>query len=187
MQRTTDIHISNGRPSRGENQVTHKTRRGSLPIAKDPMVIDWTLYFRLLFRDVICDMSLDGLDDRVARYFDKSYVQHVDGKTLDYSGFVDHMRAQKSKLDADIAIRWQELHAYVTDEIDAARGLLNCVHVFSHHFVTFKMKGDGTTGQAEVVALFKLTREGKVFQCNELTKVMHGPADLGSIMDVTAA
>jgi len=47
--------------------------------------------------------------------------------------------------------------------------------------------GDGTTGQAEVVALFKLTREGKVFQCNELTKVMHGPADLGSIMDVTAA
>jgi hypothetical protein len=49
-----------------------------------------------VLRTIIEDMQVE--DQTYETYFSKDYIQHVDGKTLNYTEFVNHMKAQKTIL-----------------------------------------------------------------------------------------
>merc|ERR1712070_820008 len=135
-------------------------------------------YFMQIFQEVICDTSPAALD-AVPLYFDSSYTQLVDGKRLNYEGFLTHMRAQKSKITPDVRIDWHELHAAVTMEQGR-----EVVLIISHHSVKARMRSDDSAIEGSVVALMKMdAKSGKIFQCNENTHMRHASKearDLGS-------
>ena len=71
----------------------------------------WKDYFMTVMNDVVCASSVEQLEAKIPKYFDRDYVQHVDGKTIGYDEFVDHMKVVHGKIK-DVSVRWKELHAY---------------------------------------------------------------------------
>ena len=124
--------------------------------------------------DVVCASSVEQLEAKIPKYFDRDYVQHVDGKTIGYDDFVEHMKVVHGKIK-DVSVRWKELHAYAFAN-DGKRE----THIFSHHVVSYKDRASGAEGSAEVCGLFKCGTD-LIFECNEMTTVTHGSlADIGS-------
>ena len=124
--------------------------------------------------DVVCASSVEQLEAKIPKYFDRDYVQHVDGKTIGYDEFVEHMRVVHGKIK-DVSVRWKELHAYAFAN-DGKRE----THIFSHHVVSYKDRASGAEGSAEVCGLFKCGTD-LIFECNEMTTVTHGSLeDIGS-------
>jgi len=118
-----------------------------------------------MFRDVIEPDSFD--EQVVSRYFSPSYVQKVDGKTLDFAGFSDHLRAVKTAVT----------NTRVTFDVMMAEG--NKV-IDIHRVVADKRTGGKVT--VRVVALFEI-KDGKIVRCDEDTHLEDGAAadkDLGS-------
>jgi predicted SnoaL-like aldol condensation-catalyzing enzyme len=102
-----------------------------------------------------------------AQYFASNYIQHTDGKTLDYAGFVQHMQALKASTQS-IQISFEH--------IVADHNQVSTVHIV--HAV---MK-DGSTADFKVIAYFQL-QNGKFVYCDELTRLISGSkqdANLGS-------
>ena len=98
----------------------------------------------------------------------------VDGKTIGYDAFVEHMKVVHGKIK-DVSVRWKELHAYAFAN-DGKRE----THIFSHHVVSYKDRASGAEGSAEVCGLFKCGTD-LIFECNEMTTVTHGSlTDIGS-------
>ena len=128
-----------------------------------------------VMNDVVCASSVEQLEAKIPKYFDRDYVQHVDGKTIGYDEFVDHMKVVHGKIK-DVSVRWKELHAYAFAN-DGKRE----THIFSHHVVSYKDRASGAEGSAEVCGLFKCGTD-LIFECNEMTMVTRGAmgADLGS-------
>ena len=127
-----------------------------------------------VMNDVVCASSVEQLEAKIPKYFDRDYVQHVDGKTIGYDEFVEHMRVVHGKIQ-DVSVRWKELHAYAFAN-DGKRE----THIFSHHVVSYKDRASGAEGSAEVCGLFKCGTD-LIFECNEMTTVTHGSlADIGS-------
>ena len=123
---------------------------------------------------VVCASSVEQLEAKIPKYFDRDYVQHVDGKTIGYDEFVEHMKVLHGKIK-DVSVRWKELHAYAFAN-DGKRE----THIFSHHVVSYTDRKDGSPGAAEVCGLFKCGTD-LIFECNEMTTVTHGSlADIGS-------
>lgn len=117
------------------------------------------------FRNTVEAQTLD--DEQIARYFDASYIQHVDGTTIGYKQFVDHLYAQR-KTVSSMKITFLNL---------ACEGDI----VFSNHTVTI-LKKDGTTIKAKVLAQFTI-KDNKIIACDELTHIVGGTQqdkDLGS-------
>jgi len=116
-------------------------------------------------KDIVCSVEHD--EDAIARYFAPGYHQEVDGKELDYAGFIQHMALLK-KLTQRIELSLLAI---------AAEGNT----VFTHHQVTVEKK-DGARTMIEVLARFTLLN-GQIVQCQELTHLIsgdHGDRDLGS-------
>jgi ketosteroid isomerase-like protein len=118
-----------------------------------------------MFRDVI---EREGFDEQaVGRYFSSKYVQKVDGKTLDFAGFCDHLRAVKEAV----------MNVHVAFEEMIAEGN----KVMEIHRVDADKRAGGKIA-TKVIALFVI-EEGKVVLCEELTHLEEGAAmdkDLGS-------
>lgn len=102
-----------------------------------------------------------------AKYFSEDYIQYVDGKTLTFHGFVNHMNALKDVMSS-ITITFK--HMLVDDDKVAT------VHIVDG------MKRDGQAIKAQVNAVFQI-RDKKIVMCNELTHILEGEKsdqDLGS-------
>jgi predicted SnoaL-like aldol condensation-catalyzing enzyme len=106
-------------------------------------------------------------ESKIALFFAPDYQQRVDGKQLDYNGFVRHMKAIKSHTKRmSISIK------SVVSENDT---------VFTHHYVNVE-KNQEEKSKFEVFACFTLSSE-KIIRCEELTRMITGPSedsDLGS-------
>ena len=123
------------------------------------------LLIRQMFRDVL---EMDSWDERVIdRYFSPSYVQHVDGKTLDFAGFRDHVRELKK-----IVTNLRFTIEHMVSEGDT---------VMEIH----RVQGAKWTGGSFAARLFSLwvIKDGKIVLCDEVTRLEQGLAedrDLGS-------
>ncbi len=106
-------------------------------------------------------------ESKIARYFSPDYRQVVDGKSLNYDDFINHMSALKAQT------RKMRL------SIKAAIGEGDTV--FTQHYVKVE-KNEGGWSEFEVFARFTLL-EGKIHRCEELTRMIHGvieDSDFGS-------
>jgi predicted SnoaL-like aldol condensation-catalyzing enzyme len=103
----------------------------------------------------------------IAERFSEDYRQQVDGNSLNYQQFVQHMALLK------------QLTHRMTLEIIAAAEQGDAV--LTHHLVQVE-KRDGTRSKVRVLAHFRV-REGKIYACDELTQLLEGARgdrDLGS-------
>jgi predicted SnoaL-like aldol condensation-catalyzing enzyme len=101
------------------------------------------------------------------QYFSKEYIQHVDGKTLNYADFVSHMTVQKSVMRT-IQITFKHL-------------LVDGDKIATVHLVDGVKKNGGSI-KAQVNAVFQI-KNRKIVLCDELTRLIEGAPsdrDLGS-------
>lgn len=111
-----------------------------------------------LFKDVIEDLHAD--ETVISQYFSSSYIQHVDGHTLNYREFIEHMLAQKAILSS----------AEVTIERCVEEGSTICtVHIVD------AVKKNGEMVKVKVIAYFEI-EDDKITLCDELTYVLKGEA-----------
>ncbi|HHG8773992.1 TPA: nuclear transport factor 2 family protein [Raoultella planticola] len=104
---------------------------------------------------------------RIADYFAADYQQQVDGKRLDYTGFIQHMALLKAHTR-----RMRIIFLAVVGEGET---------VFTHHQVQVA-KDLGAESVFEVLARFTLAG-GRIIRCEELTRQIDGEPedrDLGS-------
>lgn len=114
------------------------------------------LFITQMFKEVL---ESPEIDERVIQtYFSMDYIQIVDGHTLDYNRFVQHIRKLKEKV----------IEQKVTLENIAA----NQNTVFTKHRVTSKLRNHTTTIH-KVLAEFTV-KKGKIIQCDELTLLVKG-------------
>jgi predicted SnoaL-like aldol condensation-catalyzing enzyme len=117
------------------------------------------------FQDVFASDAFD--EAAIARYFSPRYVQKTDGRTLDFAGFVAHVRELKRTVK----------NVKITFERAVAEG----ASVVSIHRAEAEKVAGGRIS-VRVFALFVID-EGKIALCDELTRLEHGAAedrDLGS-------
>ena len=127
-------------------------------------------FIERVFKDVIEDLTAD--ENVIAKYFSPSYIQYVDGETLDYKQFIDHMKYQKSILSS------------VKVSIESCCCEEN--KICTAHIVD-AMKKNGDRVSIKVIAIFE-TKEGKIVLCDELTHLIKGaPEDqnIGSMRSET--
>ncbi|CCJ78143.1 nuclear transport factor 2 family protein [Cronobacter muytjensii] len=105
---------------------------------------------------VVCHPAHD--ERAIARFFAPDYQQVVDGVSLDYAQFVEHMAALKA---ITRRINLRILAAVVEGE-----------QVFTHHLVEVE-KRHGADAQVEVFAHFTLAA-GNIVRCEELTRLING-------------
>lgn len=126
---------------------------------------DHKALIKALFQAVIAHPLHD--ESIIQTYFSTDYIQHVDGKVLDYATFVVHMQTLKAATK----------RMTVTFKALAAEGDT----VFTNHEVEAE-KADGTIIRSQIIAEFRI-RAGRVYYCDELTHLISGTAedrDLGS-------
>ncbi len=111
------------------------------------------------FQDVFAS---DGFDDAaITRYFSAGYVQNTDGRTLDFPGFVAHVRELKRTLK----------NVKITFERMIAEG----ANVVSIHRAEAEKIAGGTVA-IRVFALFVID-EGKIVLCDEISRLEQGAAE----------
>ncbi len=122
-------------------------------------------FIKRMFREVIEQDEFD--EQTVSRYFSPKYVQRVDGKTLDFHGFSDHLRALKGAL-TNVRVTFEQMVAEDNK-------------VMEIHRVDADKHAGGKIA-TKVIALFVI-EDGKVVLCDELTHLEEGAAtdkDLGA-------
>lgn len=118
-----------------------------------------------VLKEIVENMEAD--EQAISKYFSRDYIQEVDGKKLDYHGFVNHMRTQKEILNS----------ASITVERSISEG--NWVSIV--HRVD-AVKKDGKKLSVKVIAHFEV-KEDKIVRCDELTHLLLGAQedrDIGS-------
>jgi predicted SnoaL-like aldol condensation-catalyzing enzyme len=111
------------------------------------------------FRDVFASDVFD--EGAIARYFSPRYVQKTDGRTLDFPGFVAHVRELKRTLK----------NIKITFERIIAEG----PNVVSIHRAEAEKVAGGRIA-IRVFALFVI-EDGKIVLCDELTRLEQGAAE----------
>jgi predicted SnoaL-like aldol condensation-catalyzing enzyme len=111
------------------------------------------------FRDVFASDAFDA--GAIARYFSPRYVQKTDGRTLDFPGFVAHVRELKRTLK----------NVKIAFERTVAEG----ANVVSIHRAEAEKVAGGKIA-IRVFALFAID-EGKIVLCDELTRLELGTAE----------
>jgi predicted SnoaL-like aldol condensation-catalyzing enzyme len=111
------------------------------------------------FQDVFASDAFD--ESAIDRYFSPRYVQKTDGRTLDFSGFVAHVRELKRTLK----------NVEITFEHMVAEG----ANVVSIHRAEAEKVAAGRIS-VRVFALFVID-EGKIVVCDELTRLEQGAAE----------
>ncbi|TWV99906.1 nuclear transport factor 2 family protein [Chitinophaga pinensis] len=117
------------------------------------------------FSKVLIDPAFN--EEMIARYFDPSYRQLVDGKELNYEQFVAHMAMVKQR-----TTRLEFLYNTVIEEGNV---------VFTNHIVT-ATKPNGEIVRTHLIAEFHIAN-GKITYCSELSRLLSGgdeDRDLGS-------
>ena len=123
------------------------------------------LLIRQMFRDVL---EMDSWDELVIdRYFSPAYVQHVDGKTLNFAAFRDHIRELK-KISTNLRFTIEHMVAEGDKVMEIHR-----------------VEGEKRAGGAFAARLFSLwvIKGGKIVLCDEISRLESGAAedrDLGS-------
>jgi predicted SnoaL-like aldol condensation-catalyzing enzyme len=110
------------------------------------------------FQDVFGSDTLD--EAAIARYFSPRYVQKTDGRTLDFPGFVAHVRELKRTVK-NVRISFERM---------VAEG----ANVVSIHRAEAEKVAGGRIA-IRVFALFVID-EGKIVLCDELTRLEQGAA-----------
>jgi ketosteroid isomerase-like protein len=103
----------------------------------------------------------------LSRFFAPDYVQDVDGKRLDYAGFIQHAETLKQVLRSGRA---------TIEQIIVQGSTFADIHVVEAE----KMNGDRI--KVKVIGFFEV-RDGKIVRVDELTHLIRGSAedsDLGS-------
>jgi len=113
-------------------------------------------FIKTLFEKIFEEREYDGAF--IQNSVDKDYIQHVDGKTLGYKEFVQHIQLLKTKISS---CNIEFLTLVEDGEI-----------VFSNHIVNLTLK-DGAQGRSHVIAEFRI-RDGKLYYCDELTFLIEG-------------
>jgi predicted SnoaL-like aldol condensation-catalyzing enzyme len=111
------------------------------------------------FQEVFASDAFD--EAAIARYFDPRYSQKADGRTLDYPGFVHHIREVKRSLK-NIHIAFEHL---------VAEG----PNVVSIHRAEAEKIAGGRIA-LRVFALFVID-EGKIILCDEMSRLEQGTAE----------
>ncbi|AHJ76470.1 nuclear transport factor 2 family protein [Kosakonia sacchari] len=128
--------------------------------------MDITQRIALALRSVVCHP--DHNEAKIREFFSPDYQQIVDGQTLDFTGFVEHMA------------RLKHLTHAIDVTVVAIAGQNN--NVLTHHCVAVSKK-DGTQAHIDVFAHFTL-ENGLITRCEELTRLVQGTAQdrsLGSV------
>ncbi|MBK2125645.1 nuclear transport factor 2 family protein [Fangia hongkongensis] len=89
---------------------------------------------------------------------DKSYQQYVDGHTLNFAGFLEHVKKQRELVKS---VRFE--FKYLVEEGDMVASL---------HQVS-ALKNDGSEILAEVHAFFSF-KNGLLIGCDERTRILQG-------------
>jgi len=123
---------------------------------------------RTLIENAVTSL-LDPRQDAAAlsQFFASDYVQEVDGKRLDFEGFIDHARVLKTRLRRGSAT----IQSLIVDGDTIAD-----IHVIDAE------KTDGAHLRTKVIAFFTV-RDGKIVSVDELTHLLDGAEedrDLGS-------
>jgi predicted SnoaL-like aldol condensation-catalyzing enzyme len=111
------------------------------------------------FLDVFASDAFD--ESTIACYFSPRYVQKTDGRTVDFPGFVAHVRELKRTLK-NVKITFERL---------VAEG----ASVVSIHRAEAEKVAGGRIA-VRVFALFVI-EEGKIISCDELTHLEQGAAE----------
>jgi predicted SnoaL-like aldol condensation-catalyzing enzyme len=111
------------------------------------------------FQDVFASDALD--EAAIARYFSPRYVQKTDGRTLDYAGFVAHVRELKRTLK----------NVKITFEHTISEG----ENVVSIHRAEAEKVAGGRVA-IRVFALFVID-ESRIVICDELTRLEEGATE----------
>lgn len=113
----------------------------------------------------------DEFDEAVCeKYFSKNYVQYVDGKKVDYAGFLEHVRALKSALHS---MSFEFKHIVTQGN-----------KIATLHIARGIKRDTGDKIEVQVNAMFEV-QHNQLILCNELTRLIHGEErdqDLGSRM-----
>lgn len=118
-------------------------------------------FLREAFTRVMED--LEPVDSAYGSYFARDYVQHADGRTLDFDRFVAHLKARKQDLRS-LTVRFEQM--IVEDDRIATIHVARAIHK------------DGHPVEARVHAVFQV-RGGRIVQCEELTRQLQGePAEV---------
>lgn len=111
------------------------------------------------FQEVFASDAFD--EGAIARHFSPHYVQKTDGRTLDYAGFVAHVRELKRTLK----------NVRITFERMVAEG----PHVVSIHRAEAEKIAGGRVA-IRVFALFVI-EDSRIVFCDELTHLEQGAAE----------
>lgn len=96
----------------------------------------------------------------ISQYFHPDYKQYVDGKELDYTAFITHMKAVKSSVH-DTKVTFKHL---------ISEGNSVCsVHIAEG------TKANGKRVRFKVIAYFEI-KENKIVLCDELSHLLEGDA-----------
>ena len=118
-----------------------------------------------VFQDIFENPGYD--EAIIAHYFSTDYVQHVDGKTLQFGDFTKHIKAVKEAI-AFMSVTFDT----IAQDNDI---------VFTNHRVKATTKAGGM-GEVQVIAEFHI-HNGQINYCSELTRQISGDPkddDLGS-------
>ena len=120
---------------------------------------------RRMFQDVFEKDSFDR--NILERYFSPKFIQHADGKTLDFEGLINHVHELKRTV-THLSFSFEHMLAEGNKVMDIHR-----------------VDGEKRAGGAVSVRLFSLwvIEDGKIVLCDELSRIEEGAAedrDLGS-------
>ena len=123
-----------------------------------------------LFKKIMADIieSSEAGEAIISKYFSKNYSQQVDGKKIDYHGFVRHMAAQKQLIKS---AKVEFIQVIAQDNI-----------ISTIHEVTVT-KRNGSQSLIKVIG-HMIFEADKTTEVDELTHVIHGndeDKNLGSI------
>jgi predicted SnoaL-like aldol condensation-catalyzing enzyme len=111
------------------------------------------------FQEVFASDAFD--EGAIARYFSPRYVQKTDGRTLDFAGFVAHVRELKRTVK-NVKITFERVVAERASVVSI------------HRAEAEKIAGGRIS--VRVFALFVID-DGKIVLCDELTRLEQGAAE----------
>src|SRR5215469_3623475 len=126
-------------------------------------------FIRRMFQDVFANDSFD--QEVLERYFSPKFIQHADGKTLDFAGLLDHVRELKRAV----------AHLHFSFEYMLAEGN----KVMDVHRVTADKRAGGTIS-ARLFSLWVI-EDGRIVLCDELSRLEEGAAEDHDLASRTSA
>jgi len=111
--------------------------------------------------------NLEATEADFALYHSKDYIQHVDGKVLNYEQYVTHRKALQKTVKS-VKIVFHDM-------------IVQGNKVVTRH-TAYAVKKDDKEIELQVIAIFEI-KDGKIISCHELTHLAKGERadrDLGS-------